>query len=285
MNLPRNRCANININRPPTCNTPLTADAGVATGEIRVHGDASEIAVGDTIVIEYTPCANSPLLDNDTAGILLWTGGFNGWKGLGSSEDDGSSQTLHFPFTPLLDGKFRISITVPDYATSVDFCVTSSANSWLWDDNSGDMYIIPVKYRKKMDKEGKVEEYVADKGIEIKRDAKAEENTSPVMMPEEEEVLHRIRGEASLVGEEKGLGSILISQARDVFERFDHSRKGIILVTEIPAALKELSFELSDEETKDLIKQYVKDDTICTMVEWMIIYSELELSDYGIQMV
>ncbi len=268
----------------PTCS--LTAPAHAA-GSITVNCDVNEIAVGDTLMIEYTPPEGSSLLDS-AAGTLLWTGGFNGWRGESKAEgarEDGSEQTLHFPFTPLLDGRFRVSVTVPDYAKSVDFCVTS-ANAWSWDDNNGNMYTLPVKYRKKVDKDGQVIEFESnDKTQEVRREAKLEEDAPRVMVPEEEARLHRLRGEAALVGEEQGLGNILISQARDTFDMLDRDKVGTITAQDVGKALEHLSFDLSDDELNDLVKRFVKDEGKVTMVEFMLLYSELELNDYGLQMV
>ena len=238
-------------------------------------------------MIEYTPKDGSPFLSDKTA-TILWTGGFNGWKGeepKPEETDDGSKQTLYFPFTPLLDGRYRVSIMVPNYAKSVDFCITST-NGWAWDDNNGAMYTIPVKYRKKLDKDGNIVEFVAnDESEEVKRDAKVEEDGPRILVAEDEATLHRLRGEAALVGEEKGLGNILISHARDTFDRFDCNRAGTITAADVGEALKCMSFDLNDIELNDLIKKFVKDGNKVTMVEFMLIYSELEANDYGLDMV
>eukprot|EP00171_Calliarthron_tuberculosum_P006982 IDg6982t1 len=94
--------------RSPTCSTTPVLSA--ATGSIDVKANVGEIAVGDTLMIEYTPEPGSPFLQ-EGMGTLLWTGGFNGWRGeeVGSDDDErgGAAQTLHFPFTPLLNGSFR----------------------------------------------------------------------------------------------------------------------------------------------------------------------------------
>ncbi len=164
------------------------------SGTIRVCCDVNEIAVGDTITIEYTPAPESPFLADDFSSTVLWTGGFNGWRG--DEESGAGAQTLNFPFTPLLNGSFRVSVCVPDYAESLDFAVTDQSG-YVWDNNSDEYYTIPVKYRKRLSQEGDVEEYVAAEGEEVMRDLSAEQETSPVMVPEEEQRLHRIRGEAA----------------------------------------------------------------------------------------
>lgn len=277
--LPRARRA-----RAPTCSAAPVLRA--ATGTIQVQADMDEIAVGDTLMIEYTPSPGSPFLD-ENVGTLLWTGGFNGWRGEESATDDddrgGAAQTLHFPLMPLLNGSFRVSVMVPDYARTVDFAV-SSASGFAWDDNDGQFFVIPVKYRKRLDREGEVEAYVADTGVEIKRDAKVELSESPVMMPEVEKNLHRIRGEAALIGEEKGLGNILVSQARDTFERYDHGRVGLIEKSDVHNALADMCFDLPADKVEELMVRFVGEKQ-CSMVEFMLIYAELELEDYGILMV
>lgn len=270
--------------RAPMCSTSPMLRA--ATGKIVVLADIEEIAVGDTLMIEYTADAGSPFLEED-AGTVLWTGGFNGWRGEETKDDDdrgGAAQTLNFPFVPLLDGHFRVSVIVPDYARSIDF-VVSSASGYIWDDNSGNFYTIPIKYRKHLDRHGEVESFVANAGLEIKRDAKVELNESPVLMPEVESNMHRIRGEAAIIGEEKGLGNILVSQARDTFERYDYDRVGLIDIGDVSKALKDMAFDLENAEVDDLLQRFVKNEHKCSMVEWILIYAELELSDHGIQMV
>lgn len=251
-----------------------------ATGVISVDKDEDKIAVGDTLRIEYTPEPESPLLESaEAGGVLLWTGGFNGWRG---TDDEG--QTLAFPMTPLLNGSFRVGVTVPDYAKSLDFAITDHTG-YLWDDNNGNYYSILVRHRKRVDKEGKVEEYIASDGKEYSRDISADVTGSQVLRPGEEQRLQEIRGEAALVGEEQGLGNVLISQARDVFERFDHGRTGYIAVADIGKALSELCFDLEKEELAALTARFVANPEQCSMVEWMLMYSELELSDHGIEMV
>lgn len=271
----------------PACPTATAAVTGQVAGKISVMGDATEIAVGDTITVEYTPAVGSPFLAPERSRTLLWTGGFNGWRGdTGLDETvNAAAQTLNFPFTPLLNGSFRVSIVIPDFAKSIDFAVTDQSG-FAWDDNAGKCYSIPVKYRKRLDKKGEVEEYVAEEGEEVMRDLSAEQAVSPVMIKEEEERLHQIRGEANLVGEEKGLGNILINEARDMFEKFDEGRMGLIPRAKVGEALEMMSFELAEGELDALLEKYVKEgNEQCSMVEWMLIYSELELSDHGLDLV
>lgn len=260
--------------------SPAATAPAVGAGSIKVIPEG-DVSVGDVIYIEYKPPAGMFDLENDDE-MISFAGGFKGWTG---AEDD---ETLIFPCTKLLDGALRVSVCVPDYATSIQFGFFNQSGFAF------DMtYAITVKFRKRPKKgseEGEVEMYVAGEEAEVDEaqfgaDLKRESASAPVLTVDAEETLHQIRGEATMVGEEAGVGSVFISQVRDTFSRFDVEGVGLIQVEDIPRVLGALSFELDDDRLKELTKKYVARGDQCAMTEFMGLYCELENEDEGIVIV
>eukprot|EP00903_Cladosiphon_okamuranus_P005540 g5516.t2 len=82
-------------------------------GSVTFLPENDELAAEETVEIIYSPPAGM----FEGAESLLYCGGFNGWDG----EEDG----ITMPMMPVGDeGKFRISINVPNFARVLDFVVT-----------------------------------------------------------------------------------------------------------------------------------------------------------------
>ena len=97
-----------------------------ATTEQAPHGSVTflpendELAAEETVEIIYSPPAGM----FEGAESLLYCGGFNGWDG----EEDG----MTMPMMPVGDeGKFRISINVPNFARVSGSSVGSLAGRFL----------------------------------------------------------------------------------------------------------------------------------------------------------
>jgi hypothetical protein len=262
--------------------TPI-ANAAVqrtGAGKIKVIPD-KDVSVGDVFYIEYEPPAGR--FNLDSADVLYWAGGFKNWTG------DSADETLLFPLVKLGPGRFRVSICVPDYAESVNFGFCDT-DGFSWDM----LYSLPVKYRKRAREDGTVEEFEADIGRaeaedesegEYDTDLTRESASPPVLSVEAEENLHRMRGEAQIIGEESGIGSVFISQVRDTFARFDEDRTGLIKKSLIGTLLSTLNFDLDDERVVELTAEYVGSSEMCTMAEFMSLYCHLESNDEGLDIV
>lgn len=97
---------------PPPTSPPAILrffDAAAATTE-QAHGSVTfvpendELAAEETVEIIYSP-PDGLFADADS---LLYCGGFNGW--------DGEEEAVTMPMMPMENGKFRISINVPNFA-------------------------------------------------------------------------------------------------------------------------------------------------------------------------
>lgn len=271
------------VSPPIACASALEPQTAAKTGSISVLPSASDVAVGDTLSIEYTPPAGLFDTSLDSKTLFYWAGGFRDWSG------EAENETLTFPLIPLGDGRFRVSICIPEYANSVTFGFTDDSG-FKWDTNNGDFFRICVKYQKRLNKDGKVEAFVADEDDASDssgggRDLQNLSASPPVLKEGEEDILHKVRGEAALVAEETGLGAIQVNQARDVFTRVDKDWKGTIPISSVGHALAELDFDLPQSRIDELVAKYVKDDHVATMTEFVLIYAELEAADEGINMI
>lgn len=267
-------CARSTALEPTTLPTPANAkEAGVVV----VYPSANEVAVGDTLSVEYTPPPNK--FSHESKATVLWAGGFAEWD-----PEDESNNTLFFPMMPIAHGRYRVSLCVPNFATNIQFAITDTSG-FEWDLNGGSLFEIKVKYQQRPTSDGEVENFDATQ-TETKHRVQLDHPTAiePVLQPDVEENLHRVRGEAVLIGEEKGLGNIQISQARDTFDRFDRDRTGTMLTADIPKALELLDFDLEEERINELCNMYVKGEK-ASMTEFMLVYADLEMADEGIQMV
>lgn len=92
---------------------PRPLSYGAATAE-QAHGSVTflpendELAAEENVEIVYSP----PEGLFDAADSLLYCGGFNGW--------DGEEEGMTMPMMPMADGKFHISINVPNFARVSD---------------------------------------------------------------------------------------------------------------------------------------------------------------------
>lgn len=277
------RCK-LSIERREAKRRSITAQAEATLSETStvVVDPSEEVAVGDTIKIKYTP-PESWTKKNGSSQLLLLAVGFNGW--------DGEEKPLMFPLNMEGDGSFRATVTVPNFAKSVEFGFTDGGTRW--DVNDGNYYQIPVRYQQRLNKKGELETFVAaeceEKDEQPKRDLEAEGEFQQILKPEEEESLHRIRGEAALIGEREGLGNMQISQARNMFDRYDFDRKGYIKLKDLRQVLHDIDFDLEDERYHELVKKFIaenpSDDTPVPMTAYMLLYSQLENDNEGIEMV
>lgn len=258
---------------PPPPRACATTAGAVATGAgtISVIPDRS-VSVGDVLYVEYAPPEG--LFDLGSDALLYWAGGFKGWTG------ESADETLLFPLVRLGHGRYRVSVCVPDYATSIQFGFCDAAG-YAWDM----AYAIPVRYQKRPKKDGTVEEFVAGGDGAFDSDLARESASPPVLTVDAEENLHKIRGEATLVGEDSGIGNVFIAQVRDTFDRFDVDRTGTIPAEKIGATLSALNFDLDKSRVAELTAKYVGDNDTCSMTEFMSLYCELELEDEGLDIV
>jgi hypothetical protein len=260
------------------CATALMSQGATAQGRVAIYPSPIDVAVGDTLRVEYDPPEGifAHVSNSNSAKLLFWAGGFNDWNG------DEEDETLLFPMIPLEEGRYRVSVCVPDYAKSVVFGFTDESG-FAWDTNDGKYFRIPIRFQKRYNaKEEVVEEFEASNTISM--DLKRESASPPVLDVAEERNLHKIRGEATMVGEEKGLGNIHISQARDTFDRYDTGRKGFISISNVASALEVMGFDLPQSRVADLVSKFVSGDK-ASMTEFMLLYAELELDDEGIDIV
>lgn len=106
----------------------LSAVAAEAEQKVRVadhlwYEGPSELSIGDTIRINYKPRGFEP---------LYFLGGF-GW--------DGNDKPMTLPMIPSGDGLYRVSVNLPNFAKSLDFCFSDGVR---YDTNDGNLYHIMV---------------------------------------------------------------------------------------------------------------------------------------------
>lgn len=84
--------------------TLTAATAEQAHGSVAFIPENEELAAEETVEILYTP----PEGLFASVDSLLYCGGFNGW--------DGEEEAMTLPMMPVDDGRFRVSINVPNFA-------------------------------------------------------------------------------------------------------------------------------------------------------------------------
>lgn len=105
---------------PSGPSTMLLAPTTEAThGTVTYVPENEELAAEETVEIIYAP-PEGLFKDPDS---LLYCGGFNGW--------DGEEDALTTPMMPTDDGKFRVSITVPNFA-KVQYSGTGRVEVGMW---------------------------------------------------------------------------------------------------------------------------------------------------------
>ena len=82
----------------------MAATAEHPHGSVTFLPENEELAAEETVEIVYSP-PRELFRDSDT---LLYCGGFNGW--------DGEDEAITLPMIPIEDGKFRVSINIPNFA-------------------------------------------------------------------------------------------------------------------------------------------------------------------------
>lgn len=110
----------------------LSAVAAEAEEKVRVadhlwYEGPSELSIGDTIRINYIPKEFEP---------LYFLGGF-GW--------DGNDKPMTLPMIPSGDGSYRVSVNLPNFAKSLDFCFSDGVR---YDSNDGKLYHIMVSMKR-----------------------------------------------------------------------------------------------------------------------------------------
>jgi hypothetical protein len=262
------------------CAATVPSPGTATNGKIQVYPSADNVAVGDTLRVEYYPPEGTfdHVISSGSKKSLYWAGGFADWSG------DEKDETLLFPMIPLEGGGYRVSVCVPDYAKSIAFGFTDESGL-AWDTNGGNYYRIPVRFQKRYNaKDDMVEEFEAERTKQISMDLKRESASPPVLDVAEERTLHKIRGEATMVAEKKGLGNIHISLARDTFDRYDDGRNGYIPTSKVATALETMGFDLTQSHVDELVARFVKGEN-ASMTEFMLLYAELELADEGLEIV
>lgn len=157
------------------------------------------VAVGDAVTIVYRP-PEGYFHGTD----IHFAGGYNGWTG-----EDVPVMT---PTEPYNEGEFRVVVTVPNFAKSIDFAFSDGVR---YDTNDGDYFHIPIRFQQRMSKEGDVETFDASSPEERRIDdaefRDADGSKVPAISVEEEERLHESRARAALVGREFDIGAIYVS--------------------------------------------------------------------------
>lgn len=263
-----------------------------ATTEQAPHGSVTflaendELAAEETVEIIYSP----PVRLFEGAESLLYCGGFNGWDG----EEDG----MTMPMMPFGDeGKFRISINVPNFARVLDFVVTDGVR---YDTGpEGLFYHALVTHVREADKAGNIVTYrqeadgtLTKTGIIEKVDpqelermideaTKAQETAAAALEEDpmvdetiaeveqglrqevtvtidEQDAVQRMRAEASVLGERLGLGNMQVNEARDAFDLFDNA-EGLLAFEDVGKVLDKLGFqdELDSAQLAELIGTHV----------------------------
>ncbi|CAM9236018.1 unnamed protein product [Ascophyllum nodosum] len=262
----------------------MSATAEHPHGSVTFLPENEELAAEETVEIVYSP-PRELFRDSDT---LLYCGGFNGW--------DGEDEAITLPMIPIEDGKFRVSINIPNFARVLDFVVTDGVR---YDTGPGGaFYHALVTHVIDADKTGNIITYRQDSdgtlvktGVIEKTDplelermmedaSKAQTEVavgpSPAPMVDdtigdvkeslrqevmvsvvEQDAVQKMRAEASVLGERLGLGNMQVNEARDAFDVFD-SEEGLLAFEDVGKVLDKLGFdELDSSQQAELIGTHV----------------------------
>lgn len=261
------------------------ATAEQAHGSVTFIPENEELAAEETVEVIYSP----PEGLFEGADSLLYCGGFNGW--------DGEEEAMTMPMMPAEGGKFRISISVPNFARVLDFVVTDGVR---YDTGpEGAFYHAMVTHVREADKGGNIVTYRQDAdgkltktGVIEKVDpqelermmdeaAKAQGAAAAAPVPaepmvdetmadveqgmrqeitvtiDEQDAVQKMRAEASVLGERLGLGNMQVNEARDAFDVFD-SKDGLLEFENVGKVLEKLGFdELDSTQQAELIGEHV----------------------------
>mmetsp|Transcript_29021 Transcript_29021/g.38139 ORF Transcript_29021/g.38139 Transcript_29021/m.38139 type:complete len:345 (-) Transcript_29021:284-1318(-) len=262
---------------------------------VTVEGGASELAVDDTISLVYTPPHGLFKETNE----LMYVGGFNGWDG----EED--------PFTmPLIPdeaqpGKFKVSLNIPNFAKVMDFIFTDGVR---YDTNNGEYYHLRVKHVREVSENGDIILYTQDnegnliqEGVIPKIDPQELEKMidqemgsvqknlkqDTLLTPEAEVASQQKIAEASILGEDLGLGNMEVGEARNTFSMFSVNDK--MSLEGLSNALNYLGFEVPQKQQEELINSHKPSNSMDTeyisLAEFMHIYADLDLNNVGLEIV
>ncbi|CAM9729495.1 unnamed protein product, partial [Scytosiphon promiscuus] len=239
-----------------TTTTTTDEPQAAAHGSVTFLPENDELAAEETVEIVYSP----PEGLFDGADSLLYCGGFNGWDG----EEDG----VTMPMMPVgNEGKFRISINVPNFARVLDFVVTDGVRYDTGPD--GLFYHAMVTHVREADKAGNIITYrqeadgtLVKTGVIEKVDpqelermmeeaTKAQETMAAVeqglrqeitVTIDEQDAVQKMRAEASVLGERLGLGNMQVNEARDAFDVYDNE-DGLLAFEDVGKVLDKLGFQ------------------------------------------
>lgn len=254
-------------------------------GTVTYVPENEELAAEETVEIIYAP-PEGLFKDPDS---LLYCGGFNGW--------DGEEDALTTPMMPTDDGKFRVSITVPNFAKVLDFVVTDGIRYDTGPD--GAFFHALVTHVREADKGGniityrqepdgqliktgvieKVDPQELERMMEEATKAQAASPAAPVVAEpmvddaiasveagmrqeitvtiDEQAAVQKMRAEASVLGERLGLGNMQVNEARDAFDVFD-DKDGMLAFEDVGKVLEKLGFDEVDPTMQaELIGKHV----------------------------
>ncbi|KAG5178188.1 hypothetical protein JKP88DRAFT_281291 [Tribonema minus] len=269
--------------------------AATQLGSGSIEYSAQELSVEDTIMVHYTPPRE---FFREESG-LFYCGGYNGW--------DGEETPVMVPLLRQRDGRYKASITIPNFAKTLDFTVTDGIRYDMGPDDA--FYHIRVTHIREEDDAGNIRLYRQDEdgtltyeGMietfdpqELERmidegiDKVAENIKVETLSTEEQQAVQVMRAEASILGEKLGLGNMQVSEARDAFDFFDDETTGELQVEHLGLVLDRMGLTLDADEIAGLLERHTyatrPEATTVRLSEYMHMWSELDQADTGIDII
>jgi hypothetical protein len=197
-------------------------------------------------------------------------------------------------------------LTVPNFAKVIDFIFSDGLR---FDTNQNRYFHLRVTNVQQMSPDGKVFTFrqeadgtMVPTGAVLTRDpqelehmieeALAEKakgvnaNLDVMITPEQQDGVQRQRAEASLMGQQLGVGSMLVNEAREAFDRFCDEATETLSKGSLGRALDHLGFEVEEDLLVDLIRRHSGEDASCvSLSEFIKVFAELDKQDMGISIV
>ncbi len=298
------------LNSSPVLSPFLTNSLRFPTtshGSLVIHTSSNHptVSAGDTLTVYYTPPDSYFSPSEHT---LTFVGGFNGY--------DGSEPAMQVPVSPcfhqddLQHGAYKLHITVPNFARSIEFVITDGVR---YDNGPDGWFRVHVENILVEGEGGEVKRMRHDPiskslelvevipnvdPLELEKELRAHQETmydvevneddlpDTILVKEgSEESIRGFLAEADVVGKSLGMGNMEIGECRNAFDNRDVD--GLVPFTELPALLGDLGFFLPPDEVTGLISIYVPDlSSECVrMSEFVRMYHHLDERDAGIDMV
>jgi len=258
-------------------------------GAIRWRSTSSKLGVGDVLTVQYKPCRNVfPITTN----LELWAG-FNGWKG----ED----KPLRAPFFEVQEGVLEASITIPNFAKSVQFIFT---DGFRFDTREGQYYQAHVYHTLEKDNQGNVFKCFHELDGTVRRLEKQNRDAQELERLIDEELASvtssvievetsvsdtaekkrlALREEAMATAQTLHMHNMQAHEIREAFEKVQRGDESVTDTDRIGAFLEHLGMEVPEPTIEELVGRHCEDpEDGASLSEAMRIFHELDQKNFGI---